>query len=274
MRHLFARNMNTAKFNLCLLILLSLCSLAASAQHQGNKTLFTAGHAGAFIGGLYDGYYPYSSLKKHGDFGLGAPDKLDGELVMLNGKIYQTQAGGKTFEITNDKELTPFAVVNFFKADKVLSVNTSMDKNQLYACLDSLMPDQNAIYAIRIHGKYGAVKTRAFPPVTQMPYVPLAQMLPLQHFFNISNTEGYLVGYRIPAYMEGPNISGYHFHYLSYNHQSGGHLIDLLTNGITIEVCKLNSFTVDLPQTRAFQTFDFKTDRREEVKQVENGKKN
>jgi len=248
------------------------CCYIAHAQNKG-KTLFTAGHAGAFIGGLYDGYYPYSSLKQHGDFGLGAPHKLDGELLMLNGKIYQTQAGGKTFEV-KDTGSAPFAVVNFFKVDKRYIVNTSMNKDRLYACLDSLLPDQNSIYAIRIHGKYSFVKTRAFPPVTQSPYVPLAQMLPLQHFFNFNSAEGYLVGYRIPAYMEGANISGYHFHYLSNNHQNGGHLIDILTNGITIEICELNSFTVDLPQTQAFKAFDFKQDRREEVKQVENGNKN
>jgi acetolactate decarboxylase len=265
--------MNASKVKLCLMILLSLCSFVAIAQQSNSKTLFTAGHAGAFIGGLYDGYYPYSRLKQHGDFGLGAPDKLDGEVLMLNGRIYQTQAGGKTFEV-KDAALTPFAVVNFFKADKSFTVSMPMSKDKLYACLDSLMPNQNTIYAIRIRGKYSFVKTRAFPPVTKAPYMPLAQMLPLQHFFSFNNAEGYLVGYRIPAYMEGPNISGYHFHYLSENHQNGGHLIDLLTGGVTIEICQLNGFTVDLPQTQAFKNFDFKQDRREEVKQVENGKKN
>lgn len=255
----------------CFAALLLFCAVVAEAQTQ-NKKLFTAGHAGAFIGGLYDGYYPYSRLKQHGDFGLGAPDKLDGELLMLNGKIYKTQAGGQTREV-KDAELTPFAVVNFFKANKKVVFNTSMDRNKLYACLDSLIPNQNGIYAIRISGKYSVVKTRAFPPVTQAPYVPLAQMLPLQHFFNFTGAQGVLVGYRIPAYMEGPNISGYHFHYLSGNHQNGGHLIDVVTQGITVEICELNGFTVDLPQIQAFKNFNFKQDRREEVKQVENGKK-
>lgn len=98
-------------------------------------------------------------------------------------------------------------------------------------------------------------------------------MLPLQHFFNFTGAQGVLVGYCIPAYMEGPNISGYHFHYLSGNHQNGGHLIDVVTQGITVEICELNGFTVDLPQSQAFKNFNFKQDRREEVKQVENGKK-
>lgn len=245
----------------------------AQAQTQSGKenTLFTAGHAAAFIGGLYDGYYPYSKLKQHGNFGLGAPDKLDGELLILQNKIYQTQASGKTFQI-KDTELTSFAVVNFFHADKIVRSTTHMNKEKLFAYLDSILPQQNNIYAIHIKGSFGNIKTRAFPPVTQKPYTALATMLPLQHFFNFDNTEGDLVGYRIPAYMEGPNISGYHFHFISANKQNGGHIIDLLTGDITIEIDLLTAFTVDLPTSKDFLNFDFKKDRREELKRVENGK--
>jgi len=236
-----------------------------------SNTLFTAGHSGAFIGGLYNGYYTYKNLKQHGNFGLGAPDKLDGELIILDNEIYQTQSTGKTFKV-KDTELTPFAVVNFFKADTVIQVTAKMSKEQLYSYLDKILPKQNGIYAIHIKGEFSTLKTRAFPPVKNKPYRPLADMIPLQQFFTLNLVKGDLVGYRIPAHMEGPNISGYHFHFISADKQSGGHLIDLLTGNITIEVDYLNSFTVDLPQTQDFYNFDFKKDRRDEVKRVENGK--
>ena len=243
----------------------------AQKQVKSNNTLFTVGHAGAFIGGLYDAFYPYTELKKHGNFGLGAPDKLDGELLILNNKIYQTQASGKTFEI-KDTGLTPFAIVNHFKADTILKVVAPMNKQRLYAYLDSVLPKQNNIYAIHVKGMFSAVQTRAFPAVTQKPYIPLANMLSLQRFFKFNNVEGDLVGYRIPAYMEGPNISGHHFHFISADRKNGGHIIELLTGNITIEIDYLDSFTVSLPQTKDFTKFDFKKDRTEEVKQVENGK--
>jgi acetolactate decarboxylase len=264
------------KFYSVLTLLICCISFGTIAQQKPakqNNTLFTAGHASAFIGGLYDAYYPYHKLLQHGDFGLGAPDKLDGELLVLNGKLYQTQASGKTFQIP-DTGRTPFSVVNFFHADKVLKTSGKMDKTQLYAYLDSVLPNQNGIYAIRIKGSFNAIKTRAFPPVTKKPYVPLAALLPLQQLFDFSNVSGDLVGYRIPGYMEGPNITGYHFHFLSDDKKGGGHIIDLLTNGVTIEIDYLDSFTVDIPQTKDFNNFDFKKDRREEVRQVENGKAN
>lgn len=253
----------------------SLSKLQAQTKAKLNENnLYTIGHASAFIGGLYNAFYPYQQLKLKGDFGLGAPDLLDGELLILNGKIYQTQASGKTFEIKDDQILTPFAVVNFFKKDQTFTPKTNLSKDQLYAYLDSILPNQNTIYAIHIKGRFKNIKTRAFPPVKEKPYLPLAKMLALQQFFNFENINGDLVGYRIPAHMEGANISGYHFHFLSADQKSGGHLIDLSTAGISIEIDQLDSFTVALPQTKEFAAFDLKKDRREEVKQVENGKKN
>lgn len=267
--------MNYYKIYSIAFILLCMCRLTLNAQQQTNVktngTLFTAGHASAFIGGLYDAYYPYNKLKLHGDFGLGAPDKLDGELLMVRGKLYQTQATGRTFEIP-DTGGTPFSVVNFFHADQVVKTSVRMTKDKLYTFLDSVLPNQNGIYAIHIKGVFSSIKTRAFPEVKQKPYTPLAGLLALQSFFDFSNIKGELVGYRIPGYMEGPNITGYHFHFLSDDKKGGGHIIDLLTNEIIIEIDQLNSFTVDIPQTKDFIDFDFKKDRREEVRRVENGK--
>jgi len=263
--------MNRHEIQLYIIILLCLYSFQLKAQEQEkHDNLFTAGHASAFIGGLYDGYLPYSDLLLHGDFGLGAPDKLDGELLILDGKIYQTQSSGKTSEIQGTG-LTPFSVVNFFNTDSTFKVPRQMDKDQLYAYLDSILPNQNGIYAIRIKGAFNKIETRAFPPVSKKPYVPLAEMIPLQQFFAFTEVKGDLVGYRIPNYMEGPNIVGYHFHFLSEDKTGGGHIINLLTDDITIEVDYLNSFTVNLPQTKDFENFDLNKDRSEELKQVENG---
>jgi acetolactate decarboxylase len=261
--------MKLIKYTLLLICCNSFFCLTTFAQ---SNNLYSAGYASGFIGGLYDGYFPYSQLKSHGDFGLGAIDKMDGELTMLQGKIYQTQFTGKT-QLTNDKDKTPYAVVCFFRAGKVVHLNSQWDKARLYKYLDSLLSDQNGMYAIHIKGSFNYVKTRAFPPVAGKPYLPLADMLDKQHFFEFNNINGDLVGYRLPAFLEEAHISGYHFHFLSDKKDAGGHIIDLKTNDITIEIDKLNSYTVDLPQTADFTHFDFRKDRKEEIKSVENGKK-
>jgi len=240
--------------------------------NQNKNTLFTAGFANAFIGGLYDGFYPYSKLKQQGNFGLGAPDKLDGELLLLNGRIYQTQHTGKTFEVKDLAATTPFSVVNYFEADKIIPVKKQLNKAALFKLVDSIVNNSNAILAIHLKGSFKSVKTRAFPPA-EKPYIPLAQILDKQQFFNFKDIEGDFVGYNIPSYMEGANITGYHFHFLSQEKNAGGHVIDFVTDKITIEIDFLNNFAVSLPQTPEFQNFDFKQDRSDEVKSVENGKR-
>jgi acetolactate decarboxylase len=233
--------------------------------------LFTVGIGAGLIGGLYDGYYPYKSLKQHGNFGLGAPDKLDGELVIFNGKAYQTQHTGKTF-VVEDKQLTSFAMVNFFKADKKFTPGYAMNKTELFHYLDSILTNVNGLYAIHINGQFSYIKTRAFPPVKEHDHTPLAAMLPLQHFFEFNNAQGDLIGYRLPSFMDNTNISGYHFHFLSTQKTAGGHIIDLKAENITIEIDQLNSYEIQVPATSDFEQFDFKKTKGDDIKSVERGK--
>ncbi len=243
------------------------------AQTIKPNHLYTFGHASAFIGGLYDAHIAYGEIKPYGNFGLGAPDKLDGEIVIFDNKFYQTQSSGKTSEV-KDIEQTPFVIINNFKSDKSIKKAGTLTKDQLFRLLDSVLTKKNGIYAIHIRAKFITVKTRAFPKITQKPYQPMAQLLSLQQFFNFENLEGDLIGYRLPSYMEGANISGYHFHFLSDDKSKGGHIIDLTMNDITIEIDELDGFSIQPPPTEAFQNFDLEKDRRNEVKAVELGKKN
>ena len=254
---------------LCVLICVSNLLVA---QPSAPRNLFSAGYASAFIGGLYDSWYPYSSLVQKGNFGLGAPGKLDGELVMLKGRLYQSRANGVTTEISPTGK-TPYAVVCFFHVDTVLRPRNVLNKEGLYRYLDSVLSSRNGIYAIHIRGDFTYVKTRAFPPVDKKPYLPLAAMLDRQHFFEYKEVSGDLVGYKLPAFMEGAHISGNHFHFLSADKRSGGHLIDLVTKNVTIEVERLSSYTMELPPTADFSSFDIKKVGRDEIKKVENGTK-
>jgi acetolactate decarboxylase len=239
--------------------------------HPDHHHLFTAGVASGLMGGLYDGFYPIDSLKTKGDFGLGAPDKLDGEIMVLNGKVYQTQYTGKTFEMPDSRQLVPFCMVNYFEANTIVHVKNKMSKTEFYHFLDSIMPNVNGMYAIHIKGKFDYVKTRAFPPVNEQPYPQLAGMLDRQRFFQFKQSSGDLIGYRLPAYMDNTNISGYHFHYLSDQKDAGGHIVDLITGEVDIEISFMDSYTIQVPSTPAFNHFDFKKDRQEDIKSVERG---
>jgi acetolactate decarboxylase len=130
----------------------------------------------------------------------------------------------------------------------------------------------NGLYAIHISGQFGYLKTRAFPPVKAHDHTPLADMLPLQHFFEFSNVKGDLIGYRLPSFMDNTNISGYHFHFLSADKSAGGHIIDIRADSLSIEIDRLDSYTIQVPATADFEQFDFKKNREEDIKSVERGK--
>jgi acetolactate decarboxylase len=267
---------NSPKFIYVLLAIIGFNFTVAAQQktkpsNTNDHNLFSAGIASAFIGGLYNAYYPYKQLKQHGDFGLGAPAQVDGELLLFKGNLYQTRYTGKTTSLA-DTGKTPYAIACFFHPVKVYKHSGTLNKVAFYSYLDSLLTNQNGIYAIHINGKFKLVKARAFPSV-QKPYLPLAAMLDRQHFFDHTDIQGDLIGFRIPQFMEGPHIAGYHFHFLSADKAFGGHVVDLIAEDITVEIDPLTSFTIDVPQTAEYDNFDFKKDRKEEIKSVENGKK-
>ena len=114
----------------------------------------------ALVEGVYEERIPYSEIKKHGDFGLGTFDSLDGEMVMLDGDIYQITGNGRVHR-REDASLTPFACVTFYQPathDELIDASTYED---FLAWLEGLLPSPNIFYAIRIEGKFSYLKVRS-----------------------------------------------------------------------------------------------------------------
>ena len=60
--------------------------------------------------GVYDGAVSSQTLLSDGDFGLGTFERLDGEMVILDGNIYQVRGDGSVRQ-RQDEFRVPFAVV-------------------------------------------------------------------------------------------------------------------------------------------------------------------
>ncbi|PWV47041.1 acetolactate decarboxylase [Chitinophaga sp. S165] len=234
------------------------------------NTLFQYGIADAFVGGVFEATYPWTQLKEQGDFGLGAPGELDGELTICDGKAYQTQSSGQTFEVP-DSFKTALAFVTFFKADTVFSVNGTADQAGVFKAIDSYLKKKNGMYAIRISGSFNQVKARAFPAHPERPYPPLATLLNTQQFFDIKNTKGVLVGYKLPTYINGVSIEGYHFHFLSDSRRQGGHMLGFSGDDLMIEVAELKDFHLSVPDDNSFMNFEFKKKQNIDLEKVEKG---
>ena len=79
--------------------------------------LYLSAPVNAIVEGIYEEHVPFSEIKRHGDFGLGTFDLLDGEMVMLDGRVFQMRADGSVEEV-GDEALTPFSYVTFYRTQQ------------------------------------------------------------------------------------------------------------------------------------------------------------
>lgn len=59
------------------------------------RTLYQAALLQSLVLGHYEGFIPVKDIMGHGDFGIGTFDSLDGELVMVDGQVYQVNGRGE-----------------------------------------------------------------------------------------------------------------------------------------------------------------------------------
>ncbi|MEI3789777.1 MULTISPECIES: acetolactate decarboxylase [unclassified Chryseobacterium] len=230
--------------------------------------LYQYGIAEAFIGGLYKGTLSLEDLKSKGDFGLGAPDMLDGELTILDGKVYQTKATGLTIT-PGDQFKTSLIFVTFFKPDHIFTIKNKVDYQSALREISNILSHKNSMFAVKITGKFTHVKTRAFPPVEKEPFPALTSIADKQKIFDFSDTEGTLVGFYLPEYLNGINVKGFHFHFISSDGKQGGHVLDFEGKNLKAAVAVLKSFNLETSDNKDFQNFQFQQKNNESLERLE-----
>ncbi|MFA5332846.1 MAG: acetolactate decarboxylase, partial [Methanoregula sp.] len=135
--------------------------------------------------GVYEGIQPVSELKKHGDFGIGTFDSLDGEMIVLDGKYYHARSDG-TIIPAQDTQMVPFATVTYFDRDFTETTSRAMNFSEFSSEMSEKLPTQNMIYAVRIDGTFPYVKVRAIPP-QQKSYPSLSDAAKSQSVYTYTN---------------------------------------------------------------------------------------
>jgi acetolactate decarboxylase len=255
----------TALFPLLILVLLAGCS------HCGQKTdtLYQASTIDALLVGIYDGTTTFADLKKHGDFGVGTFDSLDGEMIAIDGIFYQAKADGTVLPV-EDSARTPFAVVKFFSPDTKLPLSGARDLNGLMKELDTILPTQNYFYAIRIEGTFPAIKVRSVP-AQKKPYPGLAKAASKQSVFQFHTITGTIVGFRIPNFARGVNLPGYHFHFISADRKVGGHLLDCRIDVAGLYLDRALELHLALPENAEFAQGNLGQDHGRDLEKAERG---
>jgi acetolactate decarboxylase len=251
-----------------LLLLLTISSGGCVALQQDQDTLFQISTINALLDGDYTGSMTFGELKRHGTFGLGTFDELDGEMIGLEGKFYQIKIDGVAYPVP-DSMTTPFAVVTVFDADKTITSQDTMDYDGLKDYLDEAIPDKGIFYAVKIEGTFPYIKTRSVPK-QQEPYPPLIEVVKEQTIFEFHDVRGTIVGFRCPDSTIGVNVPGYHLHFITEDRKAGGHLLACQLRDATIALDYTSEFYMVLPQHGSErQRSDRSKDRNEELKKME-----
>lgn len=201
----------------------------------------------------YSGGAPLHDVLTSGDFGVGTFDRLDGEMIVLDGKIYQAVAKGTVRE-ADLRGTTPFASVTFFEEDGRIDDFSAATLEHLDQQLDRRLPRHNWPYAIRIDGQFTEVTVRSVPAQTP-PYRPLVEVVKEQPTWEHRDINGTLVGMRCPAWMGTLNVSGYHWHFLSDDRKIGGHVLQCNLDGGKLVYDECSSVLICLPNSEEFANF-------------------
>ena len=214
-----------------------------------HSTLYQVSTATALVEGIYQGAVRVRTLREHGDLGLGTFENLDGEMMIVDEHFFQARSDGSVKEVEDDV-LCPFAVVTRFAPDSAVVLPKCPDLAHLVGQFDQLRHTDNFFFALRVEGHFSYVRTRAMCRTEEG--VPLVQAAAVQPEFEFNDISGTLVGFWTPQYARTFNVPGYHLHFLSEDHQSGGHLLECAGSELRLQIQREGDYHVALPETDDF----------------------
>lgn len=229
--------------------------------------LFQTSTIGALMEGVYDGEVTYGELARHGDFGLGTFNALDGEMIAFGGTFFQMKADGKAYPVEPSAK-TPFAAVMFFDPTVKVLWEELTDWAHFQQAVDKAVPSKNIFYAVKVQALFDYIKVRTVLR-QEKPYPPLVEVAKRQPVYVHEAVRGTLVGFRFPDYAQGVNVPGYHVHFLTLDRTAGGHVLDFRMQEATVEIDITSDLHMEVPACGDFLDADLGKDQSAAIKQAE-----
>jgi len=246
----------------------SLDSLVRRALSQylqsRSRRIYQISTSTALVEGVYSGSVSSSTLLEHGDFGVGTFEGLDGEMVILDGEIYQ--AAGSVRRRSDDFGV-PFAAVTHFGENAAFEIEEVASLKDLEAACEPHRVSENLFYALRVDGVFETMHARAVHPVPRGTRLLDAAKTEME--FHFDNIEGTLVCLWSPSYSSSFSVPGYHFHLISKDRTKGGHVLDCAARQLQARIQIISEYDVHLPQTESFLTTDLRRDPASELAKTE-----
>jgi acetolactate decarboxylase len=215
--------------------------------HQGHSDheLFQTSTVQALLAGAFDGDVTLGEVLEHGDLGLGTLDGLDGELIVLDGVAWKANLDG-TLIRPDLRTTTPYAVVVPFSPGQPVALRGPFQEPQLERHLRHRVKAAGRPTAIRIDGRFGAVKVRSVPK-QEHPYPPLAAVIAQQQVSELLDVSGTMAGFCFPEALDGIEMVGWHLHFVTDDRTRGGHVLSYTLLEATAHLDDATLLHVELP---------------------------
>lgn len=233
------------------------------------NSIFQYSTLSALLEGIYDGEMTVGELKKHGNYGIGTFNALDGEMVLYEGNCYKVTSDSKVVSVS-DSDKTPFAAICSFVPDTIIQINHVLNLKELKLYIDSVVHSNNLLYAYKISGSFDSIVIRSVPK-QEKPYKRLIEAYKAQGIYTFTHREGILFGYKFPKYLKDVNMDDYHLHFLSTDKSKGGHLLNCTLSNGKVSVAYIRNYSIQLPDNPYFNTTSF-TNKKSELLKIEGGK--
>ena len=251
-----------------MIVPLAACSSQQTAD-KNTETVYQVALLQSLTQGYYDGIIKVSELKQHGDIGIGTFEGVNGEMIVLDGKVYQALGDGSVKK-ADENETVPFSNVTFFDSDIKETLSDIENVDALKAALDNIVDQngRNMFYFVRIDGDFEKMNVRS-EIKQEKPYKTLDKALATdQREFNYENISGTVVALYCPDYMGGLNTPGWHFHFISDDKTKGGHILELAFDSAQAKLDLTKDFDMYLSDNAEFQGMELAKDVSDAIKKL------
>lgn len=206
--------------------------------------------AHVLLDGGFDGVATLGEALAGGDHGLGTVDRLDGELVVVDGEPWRVDWQGVA-EIMPLETRTPFVIVSTLDSPRAVRLR-DVTRDGVIAAVEDLVDDPGAVVSVRLEGAFTSVLVRSVPP-QDPPYRPYAEVCVTDEVrWTHRPFYGVFVGFRFPDLEAGhgtaaATIPGLHLHGLDRLRTTGGHNHEMHVKDAVLSVGVSRDVVMHLP---------------------------
>ena len=264
------------KIVFALIVVVALLSVSAVIaqnslfSNNDDDSMYQVSLMQAFMHGEYNGVISVGDFKKHGDIGLGTFEGVDGEMIVLDGVVYQAAADG-SINVMSDNETIPFATITKFDEDGTIDNVNAKNFDDLTGQLNKSIEQYstNNMFVVKLKGDFSNITVRSVEK-QEKPYKEFTDVAAVdQKVFNHTDQKGTLVAVYFPEYMNELNMHGWHLHFLSDDKTKGGHVLGFNNFKGSGQIDEIHEFNMILPTDDSFKTMNFTENMTSKISSVE-----